>query len=138
MENPKSIEGGCLCGATRYRATGEPYKARYCHCSWCRKATGAPVVAWIMYEAGQLEFIAGSPQKYASSPGVLRGHCPVCGTPLSYEGMWDDKQIQMVTSGSLDDPEHYPPSGHAFCHNQVSWLKMTDDLPRYPQSSPAK
>ena len=75
---PDSIEGGCLCGATRYRATGKPYKSSYCHCQWCRSATGAPVSAWLMYDGGRIEFIQGNPRKYPSSPGVMRGFCPIC------------------------------------------------------------
>ena len=138
MNRPDCIEGGCLCGASRYRATGDPYKSSYCHCSWCRKMTGAPIVAWLMYNADQVEFIKGSPQKYASSPGVLQGFCPVCGTPLCWEGLWDDRRIQMVTIGSLDDPEVYPPTRHAFCHNQISWFEVADNLPRYQQSSPGE
>ena len=136
MGKPDSIEGGCLCWATRYRVSGTPYKLAYCYCKWCRGATGAPVVAWSMYDAGQVEFIAGSPEKYASSPGVLRGFCPTCGTPLWWEGMWDDKPIEMVTTASLDDPEPYQPDRHASCHNQISWFDVADDLPRYQQSSP--
>ena len=138
MDKPKCIEGGCLCGAIRYRATGDPYKSSYCHCSWCRKLTGAPVAAWLLYNSDQIEFIKGSPQKYASSPGVLQGFCPVCGTPLWWESMWDNKPIQMVTIGSLDNPEVYPPDRHAFCHNQISWFEVADNLPRYQQSSPAE
>jgi len=100
--------------------------------------TGAPIAAWLMYNADQVEFIKGSPQKYASSPGVLQGFCPVCGTPLWWESIWDDKPIQMVTIGSLDDPEVYPPTRHAFCHNQISWFEVADNLPRYQQSSPGE
>lgn len=136
MGKPESIEGGCLCGGTRYRASGTPYKLVYCYCKWCRGATGAPVVAWNMYDQGQVEFIEGSPKKYPSSPGVLRGFCPTCGTPLWWEGMWDDKPIEMVTTASLDDPEPYQPDRHASCHNQISWFDVADDLPRYQQSSP--
>ena len=136
MNESKSTEGGCLCGATRYRATGKPYKVSYCYCNWCCKATGAPVVAWLMYDEGQVEFIKGRPQKYESSPGVLRGFCPMCGTPLWWEGAWDDKPIQMVTSGSLDDPESYPPDRHANCHNKTSWFEVADDHPRYAHAGP--
>jgi hypothetical protein len=136
MEIPHSIEGGCLCGATRYRATGKPFKSSYCHCNWCRGATGAPVTAWLLYDDGRIEFTRGSPKKYASSPGVLRGFCPTCGTPLWWEGRWHDKPVQMVTIGSLDNPEFYPPDRHASCSEQIGWFDVADDLPRYPHSSP--
>lgn len=37
--------------------------ASYCHCSFCRGATGAPIAAWLMYEEGEIEFIKGNPKK---------------------------------------------------------------------------
>ena len=136
MDKPDFIEGSCLCGATRYRATGQPFKVTYCHCEWCRKASGAPIAAWLLYDEGQVEFIKGSPQKYASSPGVLRGFCPVCGTSFWWEGIWHDEPVEMVAIGSLDDPEVYSPDRHAYCHDQISWFEVADDWPRYPHSSP--
>lgn len=136
VEKPDSIEGGCLCGATRYRATGKPYKSSYCYCKWCSGATGAPVAAWLMYHGKCIEFIKGGPKKYASSPGVLRGFCPTCGTPLWWEGEWDGMPIQMVSIASLDDPEIYPPDRHAFCRDKISWFEVADELPRYQHSSP--
>ena len=137
MGSSDSIEGGCLCGATRYRASGKPNKATYCHCKWCRGATASLVAAWLMFDNDRIEFIKGRPKKYASSPGVLRGFCPTCGTPLWWEGTWHDKYFQMVTIGSLDDTEQYPPDRHASCCEQISWFDVADDLPRYLHSSPA-
>lgn len=135
MDKPDSIEGGCWCGATRYRATGKPNKSSYCHCVDCRGATGAPIAAWLMYDGGRIEFIKGSPKKYSATPGVMRGFCPECGSPLWWEGMWHDKLYQMVSVASLDNPELYPPDRHAFCHSQISWFEVADDLPRFQRSS---
>lgn len=42
-----TYEGGCRCGAIRYRITGEPLSAGFCHCRMCQRAAGAPVVAWV-------------------------------------------------------------------------------------------
>jgi hypothetical protein len=136
MEKPDRVEGGCLCGGTRYRVTGEPFKATYCHCDWCRKSSSAPVAAWLLFEAGQVDFIKGKLQKYPSSPGVLRGFCPVCGTSLWWEGVWHDEPVHMVTICSLDNPEQFPPDRHASCSEQIGWFEVADDLPRYQHSSP--
>ena len=46
------IEGGCLCGATRYRATGRPTSTMICHCQTCRRAAGSPDVAWVRFGDG--------------------------------------------------------------------------------------
>ena len=138
MDTPDSIEGGCLCGAVRYRASGKPFKSAYCHCNWCRGATGAIVSAWLMYDDRRIEITRGDMHKYASSPGVLRGFCPTCGTSFWWEGQWHERYFQMVAIGSLDNPEAYPPDRHASCSEQIGWFDVADDLPRYPHSSPAK
>jgi len=38
-----SIEGGCQCGAVRYRAIEIPLARTLCHCRSCRRASGAPL-----------------------------------------------------------------------------------------------
>ena len=38
------LEGGCLCGAVRYRISAAPSHTDYCHCRMCQRSTGAPVV----------------------------------------------------------------------------------------------
>ena len=125
-----------MCGEVRYRAHGNPFKAAYCYCQYCRRASAAVVSAWLMFRAGQIEFLSGELKKYASSPPVLRGFCPNCGTNFWWEGRWDGLDIEMVQIGSLDDPELYPPDRHANCHNRISWFDTADDLPRYREDSP--
>ena len=132
----ESLEGGCRCGMTRYRTSGKPFKSAYCHCNDCRSATGALAQAWLMFDGESIKFIKGSPKKYQSSPGALRGFCPECGTPLWWEGIWHDAPMQMVPIATLDNPEVYPPDRHASCNERISWFDIADDLPRVGGSSP--
>ena len=73
MTNLPIREGGCQCGAIRYRAEGEPLLAALCHCSMCRRASAAPAVAWAMYPQGQVTFLQDQPKTYASSNEARRG-----------------------------------------------------------------
>ena len=78
-------EGGCLCGAVRFRAAGPASNATLCHCTSCRRAAGAPAVAWVTFPASRFTLTRGDPVRYRSSPLVIRTFCGRCGTPIAYE-----------------------------------------------------
>ena len=85
-ETPDKATGGCMCGAVRYKATGAPTSIIHCHCTSCRKHSGAPVVTLVGYKADQVEFTKGDRKIYESSKGVGRAFCGDCGTTLTWEG----------------------------------------------------
>ena len=125
--------GGCSCGAIRYQIDGKPDYVSFCHCDDCRKATGAPVVAYSVYLPEQVHFTSGERKIYKSSPYVKRTFCPDCGTPLTYEAEWQGQTIIGLFVGTMDNPELFPPERHVFDINRVSWFDVADHLPRYHQ-----
>ncbi len=127
-------EGGCLCGAVRYRASGDPLWVAHCHCRSCRKSCGAAVLTFAGYAKGQVEIVAGAPTRFASSPGVTRSFCGRCGTPLSYEAERYPDEIHL-TIGSLDKPEAFEPMGHVWTEDRIPWFDTADDLPRHARTS---
>ena len=135
VDSGDAVTGGCHCGAVRYEATGSPVYVPYCHCETCRKTTGAPVVMFVMFEKEQVHFTRGERKIYASSPGVGRGFCPNCGTPLTYEGDWGGKKIVEVHISTLDDPESFAPDRHGFYGERIAGFDVADQLPRYNASS---
>jgi hypothetical protein len=135
---PDKLEGGCLCGGVRFETTMKPFKVTYCHCKSCRKASAAPAMVILLFDDGGVRFTKGEPKRYESSPGVFRGHCTVCGTPLSWEGTWHEKPIIEVYAGTLDNPEKCAPDRHAFIEEKISWFDVADELPRYHGTSPER
>ena len=131
------FEGGCLCGATRYVVTGEPYVVALCHCSMCRRAGGAPLVAWALFQLDNLTFTKGKPAAYASSKGVERGFCGKCGTPLTYTGELIPGLVD-ITVGSMDDPSALPPQMHIWDSKRLPWLVANEDLPRHAEFPPGE
>lgn len=125
----RTIEGGCLCGAVRYRIDGEPVLSGTCHCRTCRMASAAPFVGWLHLDATIFSFTSGRPVEYQSSPAVTRTFCGRCGTPLTYWKTAYGKAID-VTVCSLDDPEAFPPMGHSWTSHQLRWVELADGLPR--------
>ena len=127
------IEGGCLCGAIRYRATGNPSNTMVCHCRSCRRAAAAPVVAWITVPADQFAFTRGRPTEFRSSAAVVRTFCAACGTPLAYQHAERASNID-ITTCSLDDPERFPPTHHSWLSDDLNWVRFGDRLRTFPAS----
>ena len=69
MSETPTFEGGCQCGAVRWRASGPPLMTAVCHCSMCRRAHAAPAVAWAMFSDAQVR-VGGQARTYASSSGA--------------------------------------------------------------------
>lgn len=130
-------EGGCLCGRVRFTASGEPLAKAWCHCPSCRRAAGAPVVAWAMYPMEQVRFTAESLSRFESSPGAVRGFCTNCGTSLSYEGEVIPGLIDL-TIASFDEPAALAPDIHIWHRHRLPWqivedgAVIFDELPEAP------
>jgi len=127
---PDTLEGGCFCGAVRYRVTGDPKWSAHCHCESCRRAAGGPVVTYAGYETGRFAFTAGEPKVYAKVPGTERHFCGTCGSTLTFRsGRWPG-EIHILLA-TLDDPEAVTPECHVHVDEQLGWIHMDDGLPTY-------
>lgn len=129
------IEGGCLCGAVRYRATAPPVARSICHCRTCRRASGAPSVAWSTFHMDTFAFISGTPLWFQSSPEVVRSFCGNCGTPLTYRHS-DDVDTLDITTASLDAPEQFPPTKEIWIEHKLPWERLDEATRHYQRSSP--
>jgi catechol 2,3-dioxygenase-like lactoylglutathione lyase family enzyme len=130
---PESFDGGCLCGAVRYRATGEASLATLCHCASCRRASAAPAVAWVTFPEGAFAFTRGEPVRFRSSPPVVRSFCGRCGTPLTYQHEAFARAVD-VTTASLDEPERCPPVDHTWSSERLPWWRPEPRWPELPRS----
>ncbi len=136
MTSTSALEGGCFCGAIRYRATSPPVRGVICHCPMCRKHSGAPVLAFVHFRREDFTWVSGAPTRYRSSAFAERGFCPTCGSTLSmHEAVLGDR-VQ-VTVGSLDEPQNVHMDDHVWTRHQLPWFRIDDQLPRFPASSAA-
>lgn len=131
---PAFADGGCLCGAVRYRVSGPPRSSSVCHCRSCRLATGAPAVAWIVFDRRQFEWLQGQPATRHSSPRVTRGFCARCGTPITYRND-DEPGIVELTTATLDHPELFPPTHEIWLEHKLAWQPVNGALPRHRHGS---
>ena len=77
--------GGCFCGAIRYEVTGTPFNATNCHCSICRRTTGAPFVTWFSVRPAEFRLVQGQPRQFNSSERGVRRFCGRCGTQITFK-----------------------------------------------------
>jgi len=129
MEEPVN-EGACFCEAVRFRVIGAPRSLAFCHCQSCRRASGAPFVAWGSFPSAGFEITHGAPASFASSPGVTRGFCARCGTQLTYAHSERADEID-VTLVSLRNAAAYPPQRHVYTEHRLPWVEIGDGLPQY-------
>jgi hypothetical protein len=124
-------DGGCMCGAVRYRVLGAPTYAGICHCNDCRRATGGAYVPWFGSAPGDLEVTNGEITEHESSPGIWRGFCGVCGSSLTFRGQgWKDIAI---TIASLDAPNLIVPESNVYLRERLHWVRFNEEMRNYDE-----
>ncbi|WP_091736504.1 GFA family protein [Phenylobacterium immobile] len=114
------FEGGCICGAVRYRAEGQPLNVRLCHCRICQQVTGQPFNARAQYRAEAVE-VSGAVTWWNSSDAVERGFCPACGVTIF--GRRAAAGLVGFTLASMDAPATFEPADHIWTQSALPWVK---------------
>ncbi|HEY7208203.1 MAG TPA: GFA family protein [Gaiellaceae bacterium] len=131
MSTPR--EGGCACGAVRYRLASEPLFVHCCHCLNCQRQTGSAFVVNLLIEAERVELLAGEPQPVeaprddGSCQTIYR--CPDC--QIAVYSDYGRPQILFVRGGTLDDPTGITPDVHIFTKSKVGWVTLPDSTPAF-------
>ncbi|WP_291853983.1 GFA family protein [Bradyrhizobium sp.] len=126
-------EGGCLCGAVRFRAEGEPANVRICHCRICQKAMGSPFFARALFDQRALA-VEGETARYPSSPALDREFCKNCGTRL-FSRRTNGTMVG-VALAVFDDRNAFAPTEHIWVSEKMAWVRLDDGLPQYRESIP--
>ena len=121
-EEPNTREGGCLCGAVRYRIDGPARDVIVCHCSVCRRAHGGPA-PHAACPRDRLHVADDQALRWHAHDGARRGFCEVCGARL----FWDRPEFETISiaAGSLDDPTGLHTIRHIFVDSAADW----EDVP---------
>lgn len=131
MSDP--LEGGCACGAVRYRLSSEPLFVHCCHCLNCQRQTGSAFVINLLIEADRVELVGATPQPVdvprddGSVQRIFR--CPRCQIAVFSEygrpGVW------FVRAGTLDEPAGIIPDVHIYTRSKVGWLTLPQETPSF-------
>ena len=126
-----TLSGRCLCGAIQYQLSGEPNVVALCHCTDCRRSSGAPMVAWAMFPEASLILIKGNPKTINSSGAAMRSFCADCGSGLFYRNQEVLPGIVDVQSSTLDEPNALPPTIQIQTAERLNWMKHIHELPEF-------
>lgn len=133
-----AVEGGCLCGAVRFRIDPAPREVWFCHCRQCRKAQGTAFASSVPVPRADFTLLggAGSLQAFRATPTKARWFCRACGSPIYSEV--DGAGLLRVRAGALDDDRSLVPAGHIFVEGKAGWYTIADDLPQHPGREPGR
>jgi hypothetical protein len=128
-----SREGGCSCGAIRYRLTSDPLFTHCCHCLNCQRQTGSAFVINLLIEADRVELLAGVPRPVdvprddGSKQEIFR--CPTC--QVAVFSRYTHPGLRFVRAGTLDDPSGVVPDVHIFTRSKLSWIRLPESVPAF-------
>lgn len=126
----KRYTGGCLCGALRYEADGEPLFAGHCYCSDCRRASGSGFIPFMGFSSSAVRF-SGETRKFVSKSArgsdAVRNSCPICSS-LVFGGEIGKTDSFTIYAGSLDDPSSFRPTIAIFARGRPPWAMIPPDL----------
>ena len=128
------MEGGCFCGAVRYRLDAASFDTGWCHCRICQRVSGAPALVYttVALSAFTLTRDDGLATIHTTDFGERR-FCACCGTHVSIRVDHEPETVD-VTVASLDEPERLVPAFHIFWADRIAWFDPGDDLPRHKAS----
>ena len=129
-----TFEGGCSCGALRYRLESVPMFVHCCHCRDCQRQTGSAFVINALIETDRIARVAGETEPVTMPTDSGRPHdihrCPVCRIAV-----WSDygrrPALRFVRVGTLDDPDSLPPDVHIFTRSKLPWVILPAGVPAF-------
>ena len=126
----ETFEGGCSCGAVRFRLTSRPMFTHCCHCTDCQRQSGGAFAINALMETSRIEMLSGEPHKVEMPSPSGRGHdvyrCAKCEVAL-----WSDygrrPYLRFVRVSTLDDQHAIKPDAHIFTKSKVPWVRLPED-----------
>jgi hypothetical protein len=133
MATEQTLRGSCLCGLVTYEVPDSFEYSLYCHCSNCRRATGAAAKPFAGIKSERLRFVSGGDHvmRYGSGGPNHNAHCEKCGS-LLYSRVRDGAYLH-VTLGTLMDSPSIRPTAHIFVGSKAPWDDIRDGLPQFEE-----
>lgn len=127
-------EGGCLCGAVRYRVTGQPTRTAVCHCTFCQRRTGSAFGISAYFAEQDVAITQGVLHPYEHRSDESRRwlkmeFCPTCGTTVTWTAELFPGE-RAVAGGTLDDPNWLKLDRHLWTRSAQHWMVFPAEIQR--------
>ena len=124
-------EGGCLCGAVRYRAAGEPVRNSVCSCTFCQRRTGSAFGFGAYFNETDVT-LKGKLSTYEhrsdeTGRWIRLQFCPKCGVQVT----WTAEALpglRGIGVGTLDDPKSVKPMRFGWFRSAHPWLRPPEGV----------
>ena len=135
------VEGGCQCGAVRYRLQAPPLAVYACHCKDCQRFSGTTHTLSMVVPAGDVALTRGELRAFdkpADSGRTVRMMgCAQCGTKIWNLPLATPEYI-IVKPGTLDDIGWVEPVGNIWTASKAAWVAIDDAVPNFPGQPPSR
>ena len=132
-----SREGGCACGAVRYRLDGEPLFVHACHCKDCQRLSGSAFGVTMIVTADEFRVLRGEPAsgEIRADSGTLKQAywCPGCGSYL-WGRSGGRPGCVSIRPGTLDDSDWFTPGAHIWTRSKQRWVELPADVPAFDKT----
>jgi hypothetical protein len=128
-------EGGCVCGAVRYRATAQPFRTVICHCTFCQRRTGSAFFPAVWFKEQDVQ-ISGTLRSYEHRSDETRRwirvqFCPTCGTSVTHTAEWLPG-ARAIAGGTFDDRDWLKIERHVWTRSARNWAMVPPDVAAFP------
>jgi hypothetical protein len=133
--------GGCLCGAIRYTVSAPLANVIACHCTHCRKVSGAGSSHNAAIPTSALAITHGEPKVFAdtadSGNQLNRFFCANCGSSL-FSRREKMPEMTVVKVGTLDDASALKLAMNIWTDSALPWMHLDPAVEVHAKNRPIK
>jgi hypothetical protein len=132
-------EGGCSCGAVRYRVTSAPLRSSVCHCTFCQRRTGSAFGIGVFFRDEDVEFLHGELKSHEhrsdeTQRWLRMQFCTNCGNTVT----WTVEALpgmRAIAGGTFDDPNWLELNRHVWTVSAQKWVTIPQGVEQFDKGS---
>ncbi len=142
MASTNVHQGGCQCGAVRYRTTDAPRRVMACHCTTCKQRTGSVYGVGVYFDEADVEFLQGTMRTYEfrsdeSGRWIRNEFCERCGTAVTWT-LELRPGLRAIAGGTYDDPDWFDIECHLWTRSARKDMCYPSAVQRFEQAVPGR